>query len=185
MGIVLFSKPQKLRTIRNPKISLHSEHEFARTRRVKAINILSWKELRLGIEKALEEDEPVSHTPIQTKRARETERDCLCLWKWGVIPICIYSGGFDFVIFEVDPGRQTCWVILSRGLFNVRLGLWVLLCCGSMTWLCNWAVHFSVFAVLTFSVADDGRLPRFLNAVKFQSFCNHSCYNNIFVKISE
>ena len=126
----------------------------------------------------------IAQSDPNEKGERDWER-LLVFVKMGVIPICIYSGGFDFVIFEVDPGRQTCWVILSRGLFNVRLGLWVLLCCGSMTWLCNWAVHFSVFAVLTFSVADDGRLPRFLNAVKFQSFCNHSCYNNIFVKISE
>ena len=39
------------------------------------------------------------------------QRDCdrlLVFVKMGLIPICIYSGGFDFVIFEVDPGRRTC-----------------------------------------------------------------------------
>ena len=153
---------------------MHSEHELDRTRRVKAIHIQIWKELRLWSENSLEEKTNLYRTLWSKRKGRETLREIACVVvfvKMGVIPICIYSRVW-FCYLEVDPGRQTCWVILSRGLFNVRLGLWVLWCCGSMTWLRNWAAHFSVFAVFNFSVADGG-LPRFLNAVKFQSFCNH------------
>lgn len=120
MAIVLFSKPWKLWTIRNPKISLHSEHELARTRRLKAINIQIWKELRLWSEKTLEEDKPVSHTLIQTKRARETERDCLCLWKWR---------RFRFV-FIVESLILLFWGRSGTSDLLGNLEPWIFLMCG-------------------------------------------------------